>query len=70
MTRQCLSGRRIGDIGTLRDEIAAWSVDVNTRQRGVDWRIKVKDARCKLKSVYPNIEVCTRYVKLEQHAAR
>ena len=57
MTRQCLSGRRIGDIETLRDEIAAWSVDVNTRQRGVDWRLKVKDARCKLKSVYPKIKL-------------
>ena len=57
MTRQCLSGLRIGDIGTLRDENAAWSVDVNTRQRGVDWRLKIKDARCMLKSVYPKIKV-------------
>ena len=55
MTRQCLSERRIGDLQTLRDEIAAWSKDVNTRQRGVDWRMKIDDARRKLKSVYPKI---------------
>ena len=33
MTRQCLKDRRIGDIDTLRDEIAAWSTDVNNAQR-------------------------------------
>ena len=57
MTRQCLKHRRIGDIDTLRNEIAAWSSDINNNQRGVDWQMKVDDARCKLKSVYPNIKV-------------
>ena len=52
MTRQCLSGRRIGDLHTLRAEIGAWSTDVNARQRGVDWQMKIGDARRKLKSVY------------------
>ena len=56
MTRQCLRGRRIADLATLRAEIAAWSADVNSRQRGVDWQMKIDDARCKLKTVYPNIE--------------
>jgi len=37
MTRQCLSNRRFGDIETLRDEIVAWSTDINNTQRGVDW---------------------------------
>ena len=55
MTRQCLSGRRIGDLETLRTEIAAWSEGVNTRQHGVDWRMKIDDARRKLQSVYPRI---------------
>ena len=55
MTRQCLTGRRIGDLDTLRAEIAAWATDVNERQRGVDWRMKIDDARLKLKSVYPKI---------------
>ena len=56
MTRQCMSGRRLADIETLRAELAAWSCDVNTRQRGVDWQMKVDDARCKLSSVYPQIK--------------
>ena len=55
MTRQCLRGRRIGDLGTLHGEVSAWSTDVNGTQRGVDWQMKVDDARCKLKSVYPKI---------------
>ena len=40
-------------LGALQEEIAAWSCDVNTCQRGVDWRMTIDDARCKLKSVYP-----------------
>lgn len=57
LTRQCVSGRRFGDISTLQSEIAAWSNDVNFTQRGVDWQMKVDDARCKLKSVYPVIKL-------------
>ncbi len=56
VTRQCVAGRRIGDIETLREETAAWSTDVNSAQRGVDWQMKIDDARCKLKSVYPKIK--------------
>jgi hypothetical protein len=57
MTRQCLGRRRIGDLKTLREQIRAWSNDVNKTQRGVDWQMKIDDARCKLKSVYPKIKV-------------
>ena len=56
VTRQCLSGRRIGDFGTVRDEIAAWSVDMNTRQRSVGWCMKADDGRWKIESVYPKIK--------------
>ena len=56
LTRQCVSGRRFGDIATLREETSAWSSDVNNTQRGVDWQMKVDDARTKLKSVYPKIK--------------
>jgi len=55
LTRQCVGRRRIGNLETLRDEIAAWSDDVNTTQRGVDWQMRIDDARCKLKSVYPTM---------------
>lgn len=57
LTRQCVSGRRFGDIVILRREINAWSKDVNKHQRGVDWQMKVDDARRKLKSVYPKIRL-------------
>jgi hypothetical protein len=56
MTRQCVAGRRFGDIEALREETSAWSTDVNNSQRGVDWHMKIDDARCKLKSVYPKIK--------------
>ncbi|MEL6816791.1 MAG: IS630 family transposase [Cyanobacteria bacterium J06632_22] len=57
MTRQCVDARRFGDIETLRDEIAAWADDINNSQRGVEWLMKVDDARCKLASVYPKIKL-------------
>jgi hypothetical protein len=53
LTRQCVLGRRFGDIPTLQAEVTAWSTDKNSNQRGVDWQMKVDDARIKLKSVYP-----------------
>ncbi len=56
MTRQCVTGRRFGDIPTLREETSAWSLDVNSTQRGVDWQMKVDDARCNHYSVYPKIK--------------
>ena len=55
MTRQSVAGRRIGELSALQAEIAAWSTATNARQRGVEWQLKVADARCKLKSVYPKM---------------
>ena len=55
LTRQCVSGRRFGDIETLASETQAWSDDVNSTQRGVDWQMKIDDARIKLKSIYPRL---------------
>jgi hypothetical protein len=57
VTRQCVSGRRFGDVETLREETAAWSTDVNNTQRGVDWQMKIDDARYKLTSIYPEIKL-------------
>jgi hypothetical protein len=57
LTRQCVSGRRFGVLTKLQSEIAAWSTDVNAKQRGVDWQMKIRDARCKLKSLYPKIKL-------------
>ena len=57
LTRQCVSDRRFPDVATLREETNAWSIDINTTQRGVDWQMRIDDARMKLKSVYPTIKV-------------
>jgi len=56
MTRQCVAGRRIGSSAELRRETTAWHEDVNRTQRGVEWQMKINDARTKLKSVYPKIK--------------
>jgi hypothetical protein len=52
-----VAGRRFGDVRTLRAETTGWSSDVNGTQRGVDWQMKIDDARCKLASVYPKIKL-------------
>jgi DDE superfamily endonuclease len=57
LTRQCISGRRFDKLATLQSQLKAWSVDANSTQRGVDWQMTVRDARCKLKSLYPKIKV-------------
>jgi hypothetical protein len=57
MTRQCVNGRRFATVEKLREETAAWHDYSNAQQRGVDWQFKVDDARVKLKSIYPKLEV-------------
>lgn len=57
LTRQCLRGRRLGDIQLLREETAAWQRFSNDRQRGVEWHFQIADARTKLRSLYPKIKV-------------
>lgn len=56
MTRQCLTGRRIGELSELNDEIAAWSDHTNAKQRGVDWQLQIDEARTKLARLYPKIK--------------
>ena len=55
LTSQCLTDRRLGELRDLQEEIGAWSIDVTRRQRGVDWQMKIDDARCKLTTLYPKI---------------
>lgn len=53
LTRQCLKDKRFGNIATLNDGLSAWSHDINSRQRAVNWQMTVDDARTKLRSLYP-----------------
>jgi hypothetical protein len=57
MTRQCVTGRRFAAVAELRAQTTAWHEDSNARQRTVDWQFKIDDARVKLKSIYPKLEV-------------
>ena len=56
LARQCLS-RRIDNMEQLKDEVAAWQEIRNTAEAIVNWRFTTKDARIKLKKLYPSIEV-------------
>lgn len=52
LSRQCLN-RRIPDKETYKREIEKWNSDRNDQQVGVDWHFTTKDARIKLKRLYP-----------------
>jgi len=51
---QCLD-RRIPDLETLRNSMAAWENDRNNRQSHINWRFSTTDARIKLKHLYPKL---------------
>jgi hypothetical protein len=53
LTRQCLNGRRIGELDELNEELLAWSDQTNDKQRGVDWQFQIDEARTKLARLYP-----------------
>ncbi len=54
LCRQCLD-RRIPDLAAMRREVMNWTADRNNRAKKVDWQFTTKDARVKLKHLYPNI---------------
>ena len=54
LKRQCLN-MRIDCIEKMRSKVSDWNFDRNTRQTKVDWQFTAKDARIKLKRLYPNV---------------
>lgn len=52
---QCLD-QRIPDQESLKQALAAWEAERNARATKVNWRFTTKDARIKLKRLYPCIE--------------
>jgi hypothetical protein len=54
LSAQCLD-RRIPDQQTLSEEIAAWQHQRNAQNTKSDWHFTTKDARTKLKYLYPSI---------------
>ena len=51
---QCLD-RRIPDFETMQSHVAAWENDRNNRQSKINWHFFTKDARTKLKHLYPKL---------------
>jgi transposase len=56
LVRQCLD-RRIPDKETMIREVKAWQDQRNSEVVKVHWQFTTADARVKLKSLYPKIEV-------------
>jgi hypothetical protein len=54
LSGQCLD-RRIPDLETLRNCIAAWENDRNNRKSKINWRFSTDDARIRLKHLYPKL---------------
>lgn len=54
LSSQCLD-RRIAEMATLQEMIAAWEKDRNNRQAKIDWQFTTADARIKLKRLYPKL---------------
>jgi hypothetical protein len=52
LSRQCLN-RRIATIETLQAEVSAWEKERNQTPHTVNWQFTNKDARTKLKRLYP-----------------
>jgi len=56
LSRQCLS-RRIPKKDTLKKEAKAWQTRRNHAEATINWRFTTKDARIKLKRLYPSLDV-------------
>jgi hypothetical protein len=56
LSQQCLS-RRIDNIEELREETTAWEKNRDAAEVKVNWQFTTADARTKLKSLYPSLEV-------------
>jgi transposase len=54
LTQQCLD-RRLPDIATLSQEIAAWQAPRNRHHTRIKWGFSTTDARVKLKRLYPSV---------------
>jgi len=53
---QCLN-RRIDNLKTMKQEVKAWQYHRNNMNAKINWQFTTKDARVKLKKLYPSIYV-------------
>lgn len=55
LSGQCLD-QRLPDQESLKQVLAAWEAERNAKATKVNWRFTTKDARIKLKRLYPSLE--------------
>ncbi len=51
---QCLS-RHIATMEVIKEEVQAWQNNRNNKNNKIDWQFTCKDARIKLKKLYPSL---------------
>ena len=56
LINQCLN-RRIDNITQMRLEVDAWQTNRNNRNSKIDWQFTTRNARIKLKRLYPTLNV-------------
>ena len=56
LVRQCLN-RRIPDIASVATEVEAWQNHRNAQSSTINWQFTTKDARTKLRRLYPTLDV-------------
>lgn len=54
LSRQALQ-KRFATKEEVKEQIEAWAKNRNDKQKGVDWQFTTKDARIKLKKLYPTV---------------
>ena len=54
LSRQALQ-KRFANKETLEKQVQTWKKERNENQKGVDWQFSTKDARTKLKRLYPTV---------------
>lgn len=52
---QCLN-RHLSTIDKIKDEVEAWQTSRNNKNKKINWQFTNKNARVKLKKLYPSIE--------------
>lgn len=56
LTKQCLK-RRLNSIEKVSQELSKWMSIRNREPKKIDWHFRTSDARIKLKSLYPDINI-------------
>lgn len=54
LNRKCLNSH-IASIDEVKEEANAWQIDRNNKTKVINWQFTAKDARIKLKRLYPSI---------------